>query len=95
MIGVNTFINPNPAASADTLKLARSTDEEKNSQIESLAHFQRFHLHQKDAALNQLRQTCLAKGNLFETLMEVVKVCSLGQISAELYRLGGQYRRNM
>jgi methylmalonyl-CoA mutase N-terminal domain/subunit len=33
--------------------------------------------------------------NLFEELMETVKVCSLGQITHALYEVGGQYRRNM
>jgi isobutyryl-CoA mutase len=28
-------------------------------------------------------------------LMEAVKVASLGQISAALYEVGGEYRRNM
>jgi methylmalonyl-CoA mutase len=33
--------------------------------------------------------------NIFEALMETVKYCSLGQITNALYKVGGQYRRNM
>jgi methylmalonyl-CoA mutase len=42
-----------------------------------------------------LRQTALSGGNIFASLMEAVKSCSLGQLSAALYEVGGQYRRNM
>jgi methylmalonyl-CoA mutase len=37
----------------------------------------------------------LEGGNVFEALMDTVKSCSLGQISDALFRVGGQYRRNM
>ena len=33
--------------------------------------------------------------NIFEQLMEVSKVCSLGQLTNALFQVGGQYRRNM
>jgi methylmalonyl-CoA mutase len=36
-----------------------------------------------------------SQGNLFAELMETVKYASLGQISAALYAVGGEYRRNM
>jgi methylmalonyl-CoA mutase len=34
-------------------------------------------------------------GNVFEVLMDAVRVCSLGQITNALFEVGGQYRRNM
>jgi isobutyryl-CoA mutase len=34
-------------------------------------------------------------GNVFEELMETVKVASLGQITDALFNVGGEYRRNM
>ena len=33
--------------------------------------------------------------NVFEVLMDAVRVCSLGQITNALFEVGGQYRRNM
>ena len=36
-----------------------------------------------------------ARGNTFAELMETVKGNSLGQVSAALYAVGGEYRRNM
>ena len=46
-------------------------------------------------ALKRLKQVALQNGNIFEELMECVKVASLGQITNALYEVGGQYRRNM
>jgi methylmalonyl-CoA mutase len=45
--------------------------------------------------LKELQQKAVAGENIFESLVEVCKVCSLGQISHALYEVGGQYRRNM
>jgi isobutyryl-CoA mutase len=33
--------------------------------------------------------------NIFDVLMDAVRVCSLGQITAALFEVGGQYRRSM
>jgi len=46
-------------------------------------------------ALKQLQEVARLGGNVFEELMETVKVASLGQITDELFNVGGQYRRNM
>ena len=95
IIGVNTFLNPHAKEVGDEIELMRSTSEEKESQLLSLKQFHQFHASEKDHAFDQLRKACLSGNNIFETLMETVKVCSLGQISHELYRFGGQYRRSM
>jgi len=47
------------------------------------------------AALMQLQEVARQSGNVFEELMETVKVASLGQITDALFNVGGQYRRNM
>jgi len=47
------------------------------------------------AALEELQHVARDRGNVLEQLMECVKVASLGQISAALYEVGGEYRRNM
>lgn len=33
--------------------------------------------------------------NMFAVLMEATKYCSLGQLTAAMFEVGGQYRRNM
>ncbi len=95
IIGVNTFRNPHGDAVLDKLELARSTEEEKQSQ---LARLQAFHDQNRDAApaqLKRLQQAVIANANVFEVLMDAVRVCSLGQITHALFEVGGQYRRNM
>ena len=47
------------------------------------------------AYLQRLQQAVIANDNVFEVLMDAVRVCSLGQITSALFAVGGQYRRNM
>lgn len=76
-------------------ELMRSSAEEKQMQIDHLAHFQDRHAAETPAMVAALQRVAEQRGNLFAELMEVVKSCSLGQISAALYEVGGIYRRNM
>jgi len=97
IIGVNTYLNPKTEAEGYVIpgELARSTEEEKQHQLTNLRAFQKQHAAEAPAALKRLQQVAESGGNIFSELMEVVKVASLGQISAALYEVGGQYRRNM
>jgi methylmalonyl-CoA mutase len=95
IIGVNTFRNPHGEQVMDKLELARSTEEEKQSQLNRLHD---FHARHKDAAavqIKRLQQAVIDNANVFEVLMDAVRVCSLGQITHALFEVGGQYRRNM
>jgi isobutyryl-CoA mutase len=95
IIGVNTFRNPHGDLTPETLELARSTEEEKQSQLKRLADFQERHKTQAPAMLERLQQAVIDNANVFEVLMDAVRVCSLGQITNALFEVGGQYRRNM
>jgi methylmalonyl-CoA mutase len=95
IIGVNTFRNPNGADIPETLKLARATEEEKESQLKRLRHFQDRTAEERPAMLERLRQTALEGGNVFDVLMDAVRCCSLGQITQTLFEVGGRYRRNV
>ncbi|MBA3598186.1 MAG: cobalamin B12-binding domain-containing protein [Methylibium sp.] len=95
LIGVNTFRNPQGDETPQTLELARSTDEEKQSQLTRLADFQARNAKASPAMLQRLQQAAIANRNVFEVLMEAVRVCSLGQITSALFEVGGQYRRSM
>jgi isobutyryl-CoA mutase len=95
IIGVNTFRNPSSAAAPETIELARSTDAEKQSQLERLASFNERHAARAPQLLEALRRTVIDDGNTFEVLMDAVRVCSLGQITQTLFEVGGRYRRNM
>ena len=95
IIGVNTFRNPHGDPVNDTLELARSTDEEKQNQLQRLADFHTLHAKESPAMLKRLQQAVIENSNVFEVLMDAVRVCSLGQITNALFEVGGQYRRNM
>ena len=95
IIGVNTFRNPNTDDTPQVLELARSTDEEKQNQLARLGDFHKRHADTAPAALERLRQAVIDNANVFEVLMDAVRVCSLGQITDALFEVGGQYRRNM
>jgi isobutyryl-CoA mutase len=97
IIGVNTYLNPNPTTdeAIDNMQIARASKEEKDLQIENLDKFKQAHSHVSQQALNRLKEVAKTGGNIFEELMETVKVASLGQITNALYEVGGQYRRNM
>ncbi len=96
IVGVNTFLNPEADYEQQcAVELTRATDKEKESQLTRLGEFQERHKDKAPAALDRLQQTALSGGNIFAELMETVKVCSLGQITDALFRVGGQYRRTM
>lgn len=96
IIGVNTYLNPNEESDEElTIELARATKEEKDSQVAHVEEFKQKHKGESEEALHRLKQVAMTGGNIFEELMETVKVASLGQITRALYEVGGQYRRNM
>jgi methylmalonyl-CoA mutase len=95
IMGVNTFLNPNPPQEDTEIELARSTEEEKTMQIRDLEQFHKFHEAEQNTMMQRLSNATLDNSNLFEVLMDAAQVCSLGQITQHLYQLGGKYRRNM
>lgn len=94
IIGVNTFLNPKGRDLVE-IELARSTDEEKQSQLKRLKEFHARNAEQAPLWLEKLRQTVIEDGNVFAVLVDAVRYCSLGQITSALFEVGGQYRRSM
>jgi methylmalonyl-CoA mutase len=95
IIGVNTFRAPHGDSGPGTIELARSTEEEKRSQLQRLQAFHARHAAEAPAMLSRLQQTVMDNGNVFAVLMDAVRCCSLGQITNALFEVGGQYRRSM
>ncbi|MHC4377131.1 MAG: methylmalonyl-CoA mutase family protein [Planctomycetota bacterium] len=95
IVGVNTFLDPNGSPTIVPDEVIRSTTEEKEYAISSLAEFHGRNDAVASASLESLQRTALDHGNTFAALMETCKRCSLGQITDALYSVGGQYRRNM
>jgi len=95
IIGVNTFLNKKGSPTIVPSEVIRATEEEKQFQIAALHEFQHRNEQNIPQLLKNLQHTAVAGENIFESLMEACKYCSLGQISHALYEVGGQYRRNM
>jgi methylmalonyl-CoA mutase len=95
IVGVNTFRNPHGDPVPEHIELARSTEEEKQSQLTRLHDFHARHAARAPAVLQRLRQAVIDDRNVFEVLMDAVRCCSLGQITSALFEVGGQYRRSM
>ncbi|AKJ31416.1 fused isobutyryl-CoA mutase/GTPase IcmF [Caldimonas brevitalea] len=95
IVGVNTFRNPQGDTVPEQLELARSTEAEKQSQLTRLHQFHERHAASAPAMLARLQRAVIDNDNVFDVLMDAVRVCSLGQITAALFEVGGQYRRSM
>jgi len=95
IIGVNTFLDPSPQEAPAVVELARSTEEEKHSQLERLRGFHESHADDAPAIMERLKRAAIRGDNVFAVLMDAVRCCSLGQITDTLFEVGGKYRRNM
>jgi methylmalonyl-CoA mutase len=95
IMGVNTFLSSEGSPTIIPAEVIRSTPEEKDYQVSMLKQLHKTWQPEAAQALKYLHHTAASNGNVFEALMEATKYCSLGQITQELFRVGGQYRRNM
>ncbi|OIQ29586.1 MAG: methylmalonyl-CoA mutase [Bacteroidetes bacterium MedPE-SWsnd-G2] len=93
IIGVNTFLSSKGSPTVIPKEVIRATEEEKQYQIETLGSLHKAN--NTDDLLKELQHKAINNENIFEALMDVCKVCSLGQITSALFEVGGQYRRNM
>ncbi len=94
IVGVNTFLNPEDEVTQG-IELARSSDAEKQSQIQRLAEFKARHSDVSAAALRDVQLTAMQGGNVFGALIRASECCSLGQLTEAMFAVGGQYRRNL
>ncbi len=95
IIGVNTFLSSKGSPTVIPEEVIRATEEEKKLQIKNLEELHRTHESELEVQLAQLKASALNNDNIFDKLMEVTKVCSLGQITNALFAVGGRYRRSM
>ncbi|MFL0352158.1 methylmalonyl-CoA mutase family protein [Xanthomarina sp. GH4-25] len=93
IIGVNTFLSSKGSPTVQPAEVIRATEEEKQSQIKTLENLHKAN--DTTDLLKDLQTRAIHNENIFEALMEVCKVCSLGEITSALFEVGGQYRRNM
>ncbi|WP_224484766.1 methylmalonyl-CoA mutase family protein [Robertkochia aurantiaca] len=95
IVGVNTFLSSKGSPTIIPEEVIRATEEEKKLQLNSLENLHKVYEQEAKEALQKVQSAAVHNQNIFETLMEATKVCSLGQITQALFEVGGQYRRNM
>lgn len=95
IIGVNTFLSKDGSPTVLPKEVIRATTDEKEAQIGTLCRLHNADKANAEQALKTLQQAAISNQNMFASLMQAVKYCSLGQITNALYAVGGQYRRNM
>ncbi len=95
IMGVNTFLNSKGSPTLIPQEVIRATSKEKEYQIEMLEQLHITYKEEAQLLIEKLKETARDNGNIFETLMETAKKCSIGQITGALFEIGGQYRRNM
>ncbi len=95
IIGVNTFLSSKGSPTVLPAEVIRATEEEKNEQIKSLDNLHKTYHDKESEQIQALQNAAINNENIFEVLMDATKYCSLGQITAGLFEVGGQYRRNM
>ncbi|MDP7246747.1 MAG: methylmalonyl-CoA mutase family protein [Planctomycetota bacterium] len=96
IVGVNTFLSPGAKEGGVVeTELIRSTDEEKQCQVQQVQDLENTMKDKNASALEKLRSIALRGENIFDELMDTVHVASLGQISQTLNEVGGEYRRSM
>ncbi|MEN8776598.1 MAG: methylmalonyl-CoA mutase family protein [Polaribacter sp.] len=95
IIGVNTFLSSKGSPTVQPAEVIRATEQEKQFQIKTKELLNKANPHKVQEQLGILQKAAIQNENLFDKLMEATKVCSLGQITKALFKVGGQYRRNM
>ena len=95
IIGVNTFLNTKGSPTIIPNEVIRATEQEKKYQISMLKELHNGNKKNSKILINQLKEIAIQNKNIFESLMEITKICSLGEITNALFEVGGQYRRNM
>jgi methylmalonyl-CoA mutase len=95
IIGVNTFLSSKGSPTILPKEVIRATEEEKQYQIAMLSDLHQRNEDKVKDELRKVQEAAIQNRNIFDTLMEATKYCSLGQITDALFEVGGQYRRNM
>ncbi len=95
IIGVNTFFGKEGSKTIVPGEVIRATETEKEYQIYMLDQLHKTWKQESAESLKKLQEAAKNNENIFDTLIETAKYASIGQITAALFDVGGQYRRNM
>ncbi|MEJ6775716.1 MAG: methylmalonyl-CoA mutase family protein [Crocinitomicaceae bacterium] len=95
IIGVNTFLSKEGSPTLIPGEVIRATEDEKENQISTVSMVHQAGDGKSIKTLEAIQRAALENKNMFDSIMEASKVCSLGQMTKAMFAVGGQYRRNM
>jgi methylmalonyl-CoA mutase len=95
IIGVNTFLSKEGSPTLIPNEVIRATKNEKENQISMVKTVTEASKKKADKVLKDIQIAALKNENIFDSIMEAVKYCTIGQITNVMFKVGGQYRRNM
>ena len=95
IIGVNTFLSKQGSPTVIPKEVVRATEKEKAYQIEMLVELKKTFGDKSAISIKNVQNAAVQNENMFEQLMETCKYASIGDVTAALFDVGGQYRRNM
>ena len=93
IIGVNTFIK-NKAYKLKK-EIIRSSNIEKDMQVLQVFRIKKYMPILQLYLLNNIEKSIVNNKDIFLSIFEACKYCSLGTITNTLYKIGGHYRRNV
>ena len=80
---------------AQALNQIEHADDVLAEQMKAVEKTRESYKDEAEKLLVELQKNARDNKNVFDTLMEATKYCSIGQITQSLFEVGGQYRRNM
>ncbi len=95
VVGVNTFLDHKQLETEHPMELMRSTESEKQLQVEEVTELKERFIKERALAIGNLKEAVIRQENTFEHLMEVAKYATIGEISQAFFEVGGAYRRAM
>ena len=90
IIGLNRYRDDSQGL--PDVHVVRTPRTKKQLQVDRLRKFKKRHARHAERALDELARVIESGGNTFAQLIETVRHCSLGQITARLHELVGRYR---
>jgi methylmalonyl-CoA mutase len=95
IIGVNTFLAKNGSPTLTPGEVIRAEQGEKEGQLLQVETMHKRYETESREAIERVKKAAVDGENVFESLLDAVKNCTLGQLSEALFEVGGAYRRNM
>ena len=89
IFGVNTFLSSKGSPTILPKQVIRATEDEKEAQIATVENLRAAYSVEAAKAIKDLQQAAIRNENMFEVLMEATKYCSLGQLTAAMFEVGG------